>query len=77
MGLLDKIAGGIKDVVSDIGDKFDEAKTGGADWWYGENSVLDDMFDPLEKVTGFNIDQKEMIKILTDLGFKIKKITKH
>ena len=54
MGLLDKIAGGIKDVVSDIGDKFDEAKTGGADWWYGENSVLDDMFDPLEKVTGFN-----------------------
>ena len=29
-----------------------------------------------EKVTGFNIDQKEMIKILTDLGFKIKKNNK-
>ena len=32
-------------------------------------------FDPLsfEKITGFNIDQKEMIRILTELGFKIKK----
>ena len=26
-----------------------------------------------EKITGFKIDQKEMIKILTNLGFKIKK----
>ncbi|MDC3355099.1 phenylalanine--tRNA ligase subunit beta [Candidatus Pelagibacter sp.] len=26
-----------------------------------------------EKITGFKIDQKEMIKILTDLGFEIKK----
>jgi len=32
-------------------------------------------FDPLlfEKTTGFNIDQKEMIKILSNLGFEIKK----
>ena len=30
-----------------------------------------------EKVTGFNIDQKEMIKILSELGFKIKKNKKH
>ena len=26
-----------------------------------------------EKITGFRIDQKEMIKILTNLGFEIKK----
>ena len=26
-----------------------------------------------EKITGFKIDQKEMIKILTNLGFEIKK----
>jgi phenylalanyl-tRNA synthetase beta chain len=33
-------------------------------------------FDPLsfEKITGFNISQKEMIKILKDLGFEIKKV---
>ena len=32
-------------------------------------------FDPFsfQKITGFNIEQKEMIKILTDLGFEIKK----
>jgi len=32
-------------------------------------------FDPLsfEKITGFNIEQKEMMKILSDLGFEIKK----
>jgi len=32
-------------------------------------------FDPLlfQKITGFNIEQKEIIKILTDLGFEIKK----
>ena len=32
-------------------------------------------FDPLsfQKITGFDIEQKEMIKILTDLGFEIKK----
>ena len=32
-------------------------------------------FDPFsfQKITGFNIEQKKMIKILTDLGFEIKK----
>ena len=32
-------------------------------------------FDPLffKKITGFDIDQKKMIKILNDLGFEIKK----
>ena len=32
-------------------------------------------FDPFsfQKITGFNIEQKEMIKILTDLGFEVKK----
>ena len=27
----------------------------------------------MKKITGFNIDQKEMIKILKNLGFEIKK----
>ena len=32
-------------------------------------------FDPLffKKITGFDIDQKEMIKILNNLGFETKK----
>ena len=36
-------------------------------------------FDPFsfQKITGFNIEQKEMIKILTDLGFEIKKKKKN
>jgi len=36
------------------------------------NSVKYDM-QLFEKITGFKIDQKKIIKILTDLGFKIKK----
>jgi len=38
-----------------------------------KNNLL--KFDPFsfQKITGFNIEQKEMIKILTDLGFEIKK----
>ena len=36
-------------------------------------------FDPnlFEKITGFKISNKEMLKILEDLGFKIKKEKKY
>ena len=59
--LIKKICGG---EIS----KFDIQKS--------ENIKINSLkFDPLlfQKITGFNIEQKEIIKILTDLGFEIKK----
>ena len=38
-----------------------------------KNSFVKFNIGLFEKITGFKIDQKEMIKILTNLGFKIKK----
>ena len=59
--LIKKICGG---KVS----KFDIQKSENV-----KNSLI--KFDPLlfKKTTGFNIEKKEMIRILTDLGFEIKK----
>ena len=62
--LIKKICGG---KIS----KFDIQKTENI-----KNNLV--KFDPLlfEKIIGFNIDQKEIIKILMDLGFEIKKVKK-
>jgi len=62
--LIKKICGG---EVS----KFDIQKTENI-----KNSLVKFDIHLFEKITGFKIDQKEMIKILTNLGFKIKKINK-
>jgi len=58
----------IKEICGGEVSKFDIQKTEKI-----KNNLI--KFDTLlfEKVTGFNIDQKEMIKILSELGFKIKK----
>ena len=59
--LIKKICGG---EVS----KFDIQKTENI-----KNRIIKFEISSFEKITGFNIEQKEMIKILGDLGFKIKK----
>jgi phenylalanyl-tRNA synthetase beta chain len=59
--LIKKICGG---EVS----KFDIQKTENI-----KNNLIKFDAQLFKKITGFNIDQKEMIKILTNLGFKIKK----
>ena len=59
--LIKKICGG---QVS----KFDIQKTEST-----KNNLLKFDIQLFEKITGFKIDQKEIIKILTNLGFKIKK----
>ena len=69
-GLM-KAAKLIKEVCGGEVSKFDIQKTEKTK----NNSIKFDT-SLFEKVTGFNIDQKEMIKILTDLGFKIKKNNK-
>jgi len=38
-----------------------------------KNKIVKFEISSFEKITGFNIEQKEMIKILNDLGFEIKK----
>ena len=38
-----------------------------------KNKIVKFEISSFEKITGFNIEQKEMIKILGDLGFEIKK----
>ena len=38
-----------------------------------KNKIVKFEISSFEKITGFNIEQKEMIKILSDLGFEIKK----
>jgi phenylalanyl-tRNA synthetase beta chain len=38
-----------------------------------KNKIVKFEIESFEKITGFNIEQKEMIKILSDLGFEIKK----
>jgi len=38
-----------------------------------KNNLVKFNMELFKKITGFDIDQKEMIKILTDLGFKTKK----
>jgi len=66
---LEKAAKLIKKICGGEISKFDVQKSENIK----NNSVK---FDPLsfEKITGFNISQKEMIKILKDLGFEIKKV---
>ena len=59
--LIKKICGG------EIG-KFDIQNTGNI-----KKNLLKFDIQLFEKITGFKIDQKEMIKILTSLGFEIKK----
>ncbi|MDC0330559.1 phenylalanine--tRNA ligase subunit beta [Candidatus Pelagibacter sp.] len=59
--LIKKICGG---EIS----KFDIQKIGNV-----KNSVVKFDMQLFQKITGFKIDQKEMIKILTNLGFEIKK----
>ena len=59
--LIKKICGG---EIS----KFDIQKIENA-----KNSFVKFDMQLFEKITGFKIDQKEMIKILTNLGFEIKK----
>jgi len=59
--LIKKICGG---KVS----KFDIQKTENT-----KNNLVKFDNSLFEKITGFNIDQKQTIKILSDLGFKIKK----
>ena len=61
----------IKEICGGEVSKFDIQKTEKTK----NNSIKFDT-SLFEKVTGFNIEQKEMIKILTDLGFKIKKNNK-
>jgi phenylalanyl-tRNA synthetase beta chain len=58
----------IKEICGGEVSKFDIQKTVNIK----SNSIKFDT-SLFEKVTGFNIDQKEMIKILFELGFKIKK----
>ena len=41
-----------------------------------KNKIVKFEIGSFEKITGFTIDQKKMIKILSDLGFKIKKDNK-
>ena len=41
-----------------------------------KNKIVKFEMGSFEKITGFNIDQKKMIKILGDLGFEIKKDNK-
>jgi len=59
--LIKKICGG---EIS----KFDIQKTENI-----KNNLVKFNTELFEKITGFNCDQKEMIKILTNLGFKVKK----
>ena len=66
-GLM-KAAKLIKEVCGGEVSKFDIQKTEKTK----NNSIKFDT-SLFEKVTGFNIDQKETIKILSELGFKIKK----
>ena len=66
-GLM-KAAKLIKEICGGEVSKFDIQKTEKTK----NNSIKFDI-SLFEKVTGFNIDQKEMIKILSELGFKIKK----
>ena len=66
-GLM-KAAKLIKQICGGEVSKFDIQKTEKTK----NNSIKFDT-SLFEKVTGFNIDQKEMIKILSKLGFKIKK----
>ena len=61
----------IKEICGGEVSKFDIQKTENI-----KNNLIKFDTSLFEKVTGFNIDQKEMIKILTDLGFKIKKNNK-
>jgi phenylalanyl-tRNA synthetase beta chain len=66
---LERAAKLIKKICGGEISKFDVQKSENIK----NNSVK---FDPLsfEKITGFNISPKEMIKILKDLGFEIKKV---
>jgi len=48
--------------------KFDFQKIGN-----NKNNIIKFNTELFKKITGFNVDQKEMIKILTNLGFEIKK----
>jgi phenylalanyl-tRNA synthetase beta chain len=59
--LIKKICGG---EIS----KYDIQKTGTF-----KNNLIKFDIQLFEKITGFKIDQKEMVKILTNLGFEIKK----
>ena len=65
---LQRAAGLIKKICGGEVSKFNIQKTENI-----KNNLI--KFDPslFEKTTGFNIEQKKMIKILTDLGFEIKK----
>ena len=65
---LQKAAELIKNICGGEISKFDIQKSENIK----NNSIK---FDPtlFKKITGFQIDQKEMIKILTNLGFEIKK----
>ncbi len=65
---LQKAAELIKKICGGEISKFDIQKTD----IIKTNSIK---FNPLsfQKITGFNIEKREMIKILSDLGFKIKK----
>ena len=38
-----------------------------------KNKIVKFEISSFKKITGFNIEKKEMIKILNDLGFEIKK----
>ncbi len=65
---LQKAAELIKRICGGEISKFDIQKSGNT-----KNKLI--KFNPLlfNKITGFSIEQKKMIKILNDLGFKIKK----
>jgi phenylalanyl-tRNA synthetase beta chain len=65
---LQKAAELIKKICGGEVSKFDVQKNENI-----KNKIVKFEISSFEKITGFNIDQKEMIKILGDLGFEIKK----
>ena len=65
---LQRAAELIKKICGGETSKFDIQKTENI-----KNNLIKFNTELFKKITGFDIDQKEMIKILTNLGFKIKK----
>jgi len=65
---LQRAAELIKKVCGGEVSKFDIQKTGNI-----KNNLVRFNTESFKKITGFDIEQKEMIKILTNLGFELKK----
>ena len=65
---LHKAAELIKKICGGTVSKFDIQKIENI-----KNKIIKFEISSFEKITGFNIEQKKIIKILDDLGFKIKK----